>query len=691
MAGGLNAQVTPLTPTSYLNFTTHDLLKYSFDHTAYTSMSLDSNIEANMANLERAADTGHVNCEGASEELVVELHGLDAETLCGLNIHRDLYPLVGALEQRWRQKLASLLVKHFSSAHSATVLTPSCGANKFSVTLFPVLDAALKLKPNLAELCASWDHLEYTAAEVAPYAYCPSTLIVEPSFDLGKCTLDLLSTLVQDRGLPLTVEGFLDVNSVLLRGRLRSCQGVDIAICTPDVAAELIARSIVYVDGVELTLWDSAHRIFGQPSANVDSLFMQLSRDSRRSIFATTTARSSMIDHVKTSMLRRSRLKSESKFSATIDDRHHHPESFVREWERRTTDPSPINDQSLAPDRSTIAAGSATGSAIAHSISQPLASQPSVSQRAAPQPPAVQSTASATTHSTPYAIVFNNRNPSTTQNPTRHQTRPTTPTIDRPSAAATITPLMGLPFEIRQQIIEYLDLDSDTIEITTFKTRLGAGPSTAARVRGPVGDRFNYRWYALRKRAVRWLSRTPTVNKFAIAQFDKQTARDLLPIIYGHNKFRFNNVSDMNTFLLEIDTNRRFIRQISVRDPCAWNTGIHDYPRVLFSLWPLTNLEYIRFNSLCVGSNVSPGGDRIQIDKLVRHIKPFLQHWHQVREGGTGRSDVLKVVKFIDDLYCYTCMAKSRVCHHGGGTAALEVSRTFKAKIARELGLPAPP
>ena len=147
------------------------------------------------------------------------------------------------------------------------------------------------------------------------------------------------------------------------------------------------------------------------------------------------------------------------------------------------------------------------------------------------------------------------------------------------------------------------------------------------------------------------------------------------------------NVSDMNTFLLEIHDMRVHLRELRVQDPCGWNTGKHDYPRVLDSLWTATNLEHISFNCLCVGSSLSQGGDRIQIKTLVdRHIIHFLRRWHEVNNG-----NVLDVVQFVGHTKCRQCEARSRSCRYGTGETVQEVSDTFKSMIAAELRLPVSP
>ena len=240
------------------------------------------------------------------------------------------------------------------------------------------------------------------------------------------------------------------------------------------------------------------------------------------------------------------------------------------------------------------------------------------------------------------------------------------------------------------KIYKYAVVETDPIEVTTFKVRFGSWPTTSSRISGPVKDRRNYQWYAIRKGAVDWAGTPPSRSRFALAQLSTQIAAEVLPIIYGCNRFLFDNISDMNTFFLELGTSRQYVQKIRVQDPCGWNTGLHDYGRVLMSLWTAMNLKHISFNCLCVGTIVSPGGDRIQIDTFFKRIMPFLRHWHEENEASTGGSRVLELVQFIDHPQCIKCLGKSRICRQDIGTRSAHVYGNFRRMVAWELGLGLP-
>lgn len=598
-------------------------------------MTSSSNIEAYVAVFHRAADISRTNCDCISEELVVELHGIDADPRWGSGVHADLVPLLTALERSRRAKLSKHLIDSLPSAYSATVLTPSCGADKFSVTIFPILDVALKLRPAEPHTVRRIRH--HDATETL-FAYCPRTLIIEPTVSLGNRTLALLNTTIQEHTLPLRVKAFLDIDSILQRGQLSRRAAVDIGICTPDTAAELVARNILNIDLVQLTFWDSAHELLGRSYTNADPLLLKLSREGKRSIFATTVQHGATIDHIKTSMLRASRIKSKSEFSAIVKQHHRQTESRVRKWERKTSESSLVDDRSSGPP--------------------PVPPQPTAPPQPAAPPQPVAPPQPAPPQSAPAQAV-----------------------------APAVLPFMNFPRAIRERIYRYLVVDSDPMETTTFKIRFESWPSTAGRVSGTQQYKWKYEWYALRKGAVDWLGSVPTINKFAIARANRQLATEVLPIIYGGNTFQFDNVSDLNTFLFEIDTKRSLLRNLRIRDPCGWNTGRNGYSRILFRLWTTMNLKTIEFNTLCVGSTHPPGDDRIQIRTFVEHIRPFLRRWYEVNEAGTGTRRVLDVVQFFEDRQCVQCASRSRICRHDVETQVATVSENFRGLIEEELGL----
>ena len=94
------------------------------------------------------------------------------------------------------------------------------------------------------------------------------------------------------------------------------------------------------------------------------------------------------------------------------------------------------------------------------------------------------------------------------------------------------------------------------------------------------------------------------------------------------------------------------------------------------------NLVEISFNTLCVGSINSPGGDRIRLRKFVEHIEPFLKRWNERNPNGIDATSVRDVVKFFEGRQCLNCRKKSRVCRHGDRTRVDSVSANFTRLVA---------
>ena len=63
---------------------------------------------------------------------------------------------------------------------------------------------------------------------------------------------------------------------------------------------------------------------------------------------------------------------------------------------------------------------------------------------------------------------------------------------------------MNLKLDIRKKILRYVVVDTNPIEVMTFKTPLGSGRTVSARVPGPIKFKRNFDRYALRKAAVGW-------------------------------------------------------------------------------------------------------------------------------------------------------------------------------------------
>lgn len=147
--------------------------------------------------------------------------------------------------------------------------------------------------------------------------------------------------------------------------------------------------------------------------------------------------------------------------------------------------------------------------------------------------------------------------------------------------------LMTLRSDVRRRILAYAVLDTNTIEITTFRTPVISWPTPTAAIRRPfnnaVEDCRLYCWCPIRKHYLRRIGTPAATIRYAIALVNRQLAVEARRIIYGWNGFSFDNVSDMNTFVRSLESARngnralsdarRYLRDIRTNSSRGWNTS----------------------------------------------------------------------------------------------------------------------
>lgn len=91
--------------------------------------------------------------------------------------------------------------------------------------------------------------------------------------------------------------------------------------------------------------------------------------------------------------------------------------------------------------------------------------------------------------------------------------------------------LMDCPPEIRKQIFEYIAVDADPIEVTTFKVLVRDEVKSYNRVRQPAERWRLYTWHVIRKPAVHWLVSSTSKSEFALVFiFNRQVTREVQPL-----------------------------------------------------------------------------------------------------------------------------------------------------------------
>ena len=187
---------------------------------------------------------------------------------------------------------------------------------------------------------------------------------------------------------------------------------------------------------------------------------------------------------------------------------------------------------------------------------------------------------------------------------------------------------LELPPEIRTMIYACITENEGPISISTHKR-----PNEARR---PVLSNYNQPAFALN-----------------ILRASKQVLKEVAPMMYSNNEFRFNGgLSDLKVFLDRIGSMRAYVRHIHI--------GKHGYQRTkatpaFHSLKGATDLRTLSFHHTSVSEQYSRWDYRrtVHTEGLAYTIGPLLKALRRARTGPSSK-DLLEIVKFEWDR-CTTC------------------------------------
>lgn len=150
--------------------------------------------------------------------------------------------------------------------------------------------------------------------------------------------------------------------------------------------------------------------------------------------------------------------------------------------------------------------------------------------------------------------------------------------------------------------------------------------------------------------------KTESTRMMALSLVKKQAAAEALAMLYGINTFRFGTSRTLNTFLENIPTMRKHLKNIILPH------SIMCIPSPLANWLNLVNLESVVTESETVVIHALTKGGKVNIKDLLHELLPFLRSWHAACGTTADKTGVLDVVGFAKFRDCKDCHPFKHAC-----------------------------